>query len=121
MQNLSPVPSHCRYYGIRFYADDGSADESLYMSGIRARATDSRHHAWADKTIPAHRYATFTHKGRARDLNLTLDYAFHTWLPKSGEAIAYPCVIEHHGHRAAGEGDPDTELPVSIPIMPVAR
>ena len=69
------------------------------------------------KTIQPLKYAKFIHKGLSKDVGLTLDYIYQTWLPKSGNSIAAPFEIEFYsGQKYKGPDDPDSESEILIPI-----
>lgn len=44
-------------------------------------------------TIPAQKYASFTHNGDLGQLELTFEYIYQTWLPKSGQRSASPYAL----------------------------
>ena len=61
-------------------------------------------------------YACFVHKGRRHDLPLTLDYVFHTWLPKSGRTLVLPWVVEGYGPKLPPVDDDDAETAIYLPV-----
>lgn len=63
------------------------------------------------KTIPSQRYARFIHQGPPQELQLTLDYIFHTGLPQSGQNLSQPLVIEYYGRSIQA-----SEAQIYIPI-----
>jgi len=105
------------YYGLVWYPQDWPQRGFFYMAGVEIESSISISPALAVKTIPATKYARFIHKGPDHNLNLTLDYIYHTWLPKSGCKPAYPLEIEYYGPDFRGiEHDEQAERGVYIPI-----
>ena len=66
--------------------------------------------------IPAMTWAKFIHKGPDQDLELTLDYIYQTWLPKSGRTLSLPLMIENLGHDFRDFDCEETETEIHIPI-----
>jgi len=103
------------YYGITWYPAGWEKDGFFYMAGVEVKAMDGVNPALVVKAIPPLKCARFIHKGSRGDLQLTLDYIYRTWLPKSGERLAYPLEIVCYGRdMSAARGD--GELEVYIPI-----
>ncbi|MBU1878493.1 MAG: GyrI-like domain-containing protein, partial [Chloroflexi bacterium] len=90
------------YYGITYYPDDWESRGVLYLAAGEIPAPHTASPALVVKTIPALKYARFIHQGPPSDLPLTLDYIYHTWLPKSEQRLARPLVIECWRHHASG-------------------
>ena len=104
------------FYGIAYYPEDWENRGFLYMAAVEIRGLDIANPALVVKTIPSLRYARFIHKGPTTELQLTLDYGYHTWLPKSGESLSYPLVIEHYGQDFRNLDDEESETEIYIPI-----
>ena len=86
------------------------------MAGIEDPCIDISSSALVVKSLPRSKYARFIHKGLSKDLSHTLDYVYHTWLPKSGEPLAYPFVLETY-RGAFGDWDQEeAEKGIYIPI-----
>jgi predicted transcriptional regulator YdeE len=111
------------YYGLACYQAGWEERGFLYLAG-RALASDSgiaqsvAHTALAVKSIPALTFACFVHKGRRHNLPLTLDYVYHTWLPRSGRTLALPWVVEAFGPELPPVDDDDAETAVYLPVEP---
>jgi AraC family transcriptional regulator len=103
------------YYSITWYPAGWEKDGLFYMAGVEVEAMDGVNPALVVKAIPPLKCARFTHKGSRGDLQLTLDYIYQTWLPKSGERLAYPLEIACYG-QGMGAAWRDAELEVYIPI-----
>jgi AraC family transcriptional regulator len=66
--------------------------------------------------IPAGRWAVFTYKGTANDFHVFAQYMYETWLPKSGEQLDDRPHFEQMPREYLGQGHPDAEEYVWIPI-----
>jgi DNA gyrase inhibitor GyrI len=77
---------------------------------------DTAHTPLLEKTLPAGSYARFVHKGPRSDLPLTVDYGFHTWLPRSGRSLVQPLVVEHYRQHPL-ETDDESEIGVYLPLQ----
>ncbi len=104
------------YYGIAWYPQDWETRGFFYMTALEVESPRAASPALAVKTIPALKYTRFIHKGPRRDLELTLDYVYQTWLPKSGESLAYPLEIERYGAEVGDVEQRESEWEVYIPI-----
>lgn len=101
-------------YSLTIYPANADRPGCFYLLGIPVTDTEALNAAWVIKTLPARQYVRFIHKGLQRDLPLTLDYAYHTWLPQSTLRLAAPHVIAHHG---PGFTDSDsTECEIYLPV-----
>jgi AraC family transcriptional regulator len=104
------------YYGIVCYPEDWERRGFLYMAAVETESSDVTSSALVVKVIPPLKYATFIHKGLSKDLRLTLDYIYQTWLPKSGKSLSRPLEIECYGQDFRGFDDEEFERRVYIPI-----
>jgi len=104
------------YYGIIWYPEDGERNRYFYLAGIEVPCTDISSSALVVKSIPRSKYARFTHKGPSKDLSYTLDYIYHTWLPKSGERLAYPFELEAYQGEFGEWDHEEAERGIYIPI-----
>ncbi len=104
------------YYGIAWYPEDWESRGVLYTAAIEIQGLDVANPALVVKVIPALKYARFIHKGPTRDLPLTLDYIYHTWLPKSGNSLSCPLVVEHYGQDFRDSDDEEFEREIYVPI-----
>ena len=104
------------YYGIACYPKGWQERGYLYMAAVEVEPLDILGSALVVKTMPASKCARFIHKGRYEDLGLTLDYIYQTWLPKSGQRLASPFEIEHHGQDFRSPDNEESEREIYIPI-----
>jgi AraC family transcriptional regulator len=105
------------YYGIVSYPTGWSQHGFFYMAAVAVEGAETLGASLVVRTIPSSKYARFVHKGPAKDLGLTLDYIYQTWLPRSGEHLACPLEIEHRGQDFRDSDDQDSERVIYIPIQ----
>ncbi|MGA2584846.1 MAG: GyrI-like domain-containing protein [Tepidisphaeraceae bacterium] len=67
------------------------------------------------RTIPAGRYASFTHKGKLETLRDTMRGIYSDWLPKSGCRRRKAPDLEIYDHRFA-IGSDQSEFDILIPV-----
>ncbi|MBN1886429.1 MAG: AraC family transcriptional regulator [Thermoflexales bacterium] len=101
-------------YGIVSYPSAWEGDDFFYMAAVKVESPHVTNPSLVVKTIPAMSYARFIHKGRARELELSLAYIYHTWLPKSGLGLACPLEIEEYG--PAFVDGPEAERAIYVPV-----
>jgi AraC family transcriptional regulator len=104
------------FYAITYYPADWEDRGVLYLAGARIQTPDISSPALVVKTIPASRYARFIHKGSTQELPLTLDYIYHTWLPKSGARVSYARLIEHLGSDLENAERAESEREIYVPL-----
>ncbi|MDY7079611.1 MAG: AraC family transcriptional regulator [Chloroflexota bacterium] len=105
-----------RYYGVSFFTFARDPQGSFFMIGVAVDSLDAIPPTLVGKTIPALKYARFIHKGLSKDIGMTLEYVYQTWLPKSGHSTAAPFQIEFYGERYRGPDDLNSESEILIPI-----
>lgn len=110
---LQPV----EYFGITHYPRGWQQCGYLYLAAIEFLAMNIDSLALVRKNISAHKYARFIHKGADRDLKLTQDYIYHTWLPKSDRSLVCSQEIECFGSDIRNLEDEDFERAIYIPIQ----
>jgi AraC family transcriptional regulator len=103
------------YYGITWYPTDWEENGLFYMAAVEVGSPDDASPALVVKSIPPLKCARFVHKGLRGDLQLTLDYVYQTWLPKSGARLTYPLEIVCYGQDVSAV-QRDAELEIYIPI-----
>ncbi len=95
-----------KYYGVVWYPP-GRQDSFFYMAAIETETSDAIPPDLVIKTVPASTYARFVHSGPWSTRQLTLDYIYQTWLPKSGRQLGGLMEIERY--------------PAGIPQLEAAR
>ncbi len=103
-------------YGLTFYPAGWQDRGRLYMAGARLDTTEPSNSALVVRSIPALEWARFTHQGPSDTLALTLDYIYHTWVPKSGVRIDYSMVVEHWARPPHGPATGAPERDIYIPL-----
>jgi AraC family transcriptional regulator len=109
------VPPESRY-GIAYYAAGWERRGYPYMAGVELEAGREAPPGLATQTLPAGEWARFVHKGPSRELGLTLDYVFHTWLPRSDRTLARPLVVERFEQGVREADGPDGERAILVPL-----
>lgn len=104
------------FYGIAYYPEGWEQRGFLYMAGVKIQESDHVGAALVVKTIPPRKYAEFIHKGPTRELQLTLDYIYHTWLPRSGQSLSYSWVIEYYGRDFRDAESAESERKICVPV-----
>jgi AraC family transcriptional regulator len=112
------APASGDYYGIAYSPGDWEGRGFLYMAGIEVQGRQIAAPALVLKRVPALRCARFVHKGPTRDLPLTLDYVYHTWLPKSGERLTSSLIVEGYGREVGDLDSEEAERAIYVPIEP---
>jgi AraC family transcriptional regulator len=110
--NIS-IPEH---YGIVAYPKDWEKCGFCYMAARESYSADVTSPSLAVKIIPPLKYAKFIHKGPYEDIRFTLDYVYQTWLPQSGQRLAYPVEIEYHKGGFGGSDPSEAEVEILIPV-----
>jgi AraC family transcriptional regulator len=110
------APEPRNYYGIAWYPRDWERRGFFYMAALEVESPYGVGPALAVKVIPPLKYSRFIHKGPRADLELTLDYVYQTWLPKSGERLAYALEIECYGAEVGDVEREEAEWEVYVPI-----
>jgi len=116
-QPVDPLHGH---YGVTFYPDGWQIGGRLYLAAVDLQEADHAATACVAKAFPALTCARFTHVGPIRDLALTYDYVYSTWLPKSDHAHAHPFVLEDYGSSYPGANPDSHETLLLFPITPQA-
>lgn len=107
------------YYGISIYPRHLDTEGFFYMNAVEIERLDDLHPLLVAKPIPPSAYARFTHKGLYRDIVLSSDYIYQTWLPRSGYDLSMPIELEHFGPKYLGPHDEASEIEILIPIRMV--
>ena len=100
-------------YGVCFSQD--SAGGFDYISGVEV-SQSGRHPAdFTSISIPAKKYAVFTHQEHVSKLSVTLDAVWRSWLPASGRECADSPMFERYGEGfdpRSGMGDIEVWIPI---------
>jgi AraC family transcriptional regulator len=102
-------------YGLAWYPPGWPQRGYFYLAAIEMKEAGVAPPSLVEKVLPAGTYACFSHKGSRRDLPLALDYALHTWLPKSGKSLAHSPVVERYS-RHPQAADEEAEITLYLPL-----
>ena len=105
-----------QYCGVIWYPAGGEQNGFFYMAAAETKTLDIVSPSLVTKTIPASTYARFIHKGLWGTRQLTLDYIYQTWLPKSGRRSGSPLEIEFYGQSFQQAIATESETKIYIPL-----
>ena len=103
----------CPYVEMDSFGDDVPFD---YIAGRAVNNFESIPEGMMTWTVPASKYAIFTHKGSLDTLNETYKYIFCIWANKTEYKIAKADQIELYDERFKF-GQADSEFDIYIPIV----
>ncbi|MCP4751955.1 MAG: helix-turn-helix domain-containing protein [Proteobacteria bacterium] len=103
-------------YAVSFYPTDWELRGYFHLAGVQVSSLDPIPTTLVAKTIPVMKYARFVHKGYAAELEMTLDYVYQTWLPKSGCETNTPLEMVVFGPQYKGPDDPESECDLLVPV-----
>lgn len=107
-------PANTDVYGVLQYPVAVAAAPYFFLLGRPLVELLPSDPAWVTKTLPAQSCARFIHKGLRRDLSLTLDYIYYTWLPQANMQIDSSTILLHYGHHFADSAQAEIEVFVEI-------
>jgi AraC family transcriptional regulator len=91
-------------------------DEFFYIAGVEVASLATIPEGMTGMTIPAGRYAQFTHRGRIDSLGVTIDHIYSGWLPGSGYRRRDGAPeIEVYDHRFDPASD-TFEMQILVPV-----
>jgi AraC family transcriptional regulator len=90
-------------------------DDCFYLACAEVTSFDGTPEGMMEKTVPAGRYAVFTHKGKLDKLEFTMSYIYGSWLPRSGEELREAPDLEIYDKRFNADSD-NSEIDIYIPI-----
>jgi AraC family transcriptional regulator len=102
-------------YGVLWSPGD-EAEGAFYLAATAARVPAAASGGLVTKTLPPGDHARFTHRGPWRARHLTLDCAYHTWLPKIEATPAFSWELEHYPQGFPAPDDPDAETVLYVPL-----
>ena len=114
-------PQQDKYiYGAARCPTDGERrhpDEREYLASINVARGAKAQPPLVVWEIPAGLYACFTHRGPVARLGETINYAFGSWLPRSGYAHAGTPNLDRQDERF-GNGGKDCVFDFLVPVKP---
>lgn len=122
-QKQSDIPNghpSCRTFGICEYkGDTETANYDMEVSeviGMEVLTYDDLPSGIVTKTIPAGKFAVFTHKGPLADILKTYQYIWGTWALLTSETIDERDDFELYDERFTGRENADSAIDIYIPI-----
>ena len=96
-----------------------SADTELleYLAAVPSGSGELTPAEMVAVTVPAARYAKFSHRGDPRELDRTVNYVYSTWLVQSGELHSYAADLEFYGDSYIPESE-SSVMHYAIPLAP---
>lgn len=93
-----------------------------YLAGVEVAKPTGLPADFSVTSVPAMRYAIFTHHGQVSKLSNMIDVIYHQWLPKSGRTLLQPTadvpyMIERYDQRfnpQTASGDIELWIPVEL-------
>lgn len=107
-------PANADVYGALQYPAAVPAAPYFFLLGMPLAEPWSSDPAWVTKTLPAQTCARFIHKGLRRNLSLTLDYIYYTWLPQANVQIDLSTILLHYGHHVEDSAQAEIEVFVGV-------
>ncbi len=100
-------------YGVckEIWKDDQIQDQFNYYAGVEVEPGTRAPDGMELIHVPKQTYAVFTHQGSLKDLSLTNQYIWGTWLPQSGYELAPAMDLEVY---PADFKPPKNEVPFEI-------
>jgi AraC family transcriptional regulator len=104
------------YCGVIWYPAGGEQNGFFYMAAVETKTPGMVSPGLVTKIVPASTYARFIHKGPWATRQLTLDYIYQTWLPKSGQRLSSSLEIEYYGQDFQEALSAESETKIYIPL-----
>jgi AraC family transcriptional regulator len=115
-----PPPVGGRTWGVCFGdrpADPSAPKTFFYMAALEVEGLGDIPPDMVGKTVPAARYAVFTHRGGLSGLHATIREVWGRWLPASGYRPAGTPDLELYDERFHPEtGEIDLYVPILDPV-----
>ncbi|MBN1657676.1 MAG: helix-turn-helix domain-containing protein, partial [Anaerolineae bacterium] len=106
---------HGTCYGMIYYPSRWETRGALYMAAVEMDDVTPLRGALAHKTLSLPAHTRFVHKGARDTLHLSLDYLFHTWLPKAGQVRMPAFIVEEYGRSFPEPDDKEAEIGILVP------
>lgn len=94
------------YYCVSRYFRD--SDDRSHLACVEVSSLDNVPEGMSGLTVPAGRYAVFTHKGELTELHATYRSIYETWLPKAGLEPTSLLDFQYYDHRFGS--DPNSSV-----------
>ncbi|HPP74677.1 MAG TPA: GyrI-like domain-containing protein [Armatimonadota bacterium] len=93
----------------------GCGGDFSYIAAREVSSFDDVPEGMITRTIPASKYAVFTHKGLLESLNKTFEDIYSKWIPAAGLEIAGSYDFEYYDEQFK-DFAPDSELDIYVPV-----
>ncbi len=104
------------YYRAVFSSPECGIAGSFHLFGLAVHHLEEIPYAMVGKTLPASRYACFAASGSWRSIELTRQYIFETWLPKSEYRLSHPFEFIYYGRNCPEGDNQETPAEIFIPV-----
>ncbi len=103
------------FYGLACYPAGWESSGYQYLAAAEIEGQAAAGTALVLKPMPRLTCARFVHEGSLSRLSLTLDYMYHTWLPKAGVRPSYPWILEDYGQAVPLSPETSIRIEVLLP------
>ena len=105
-------------YGVCYPAEDETENSEFeYIAAVEVNDFGEVPEGMIGKTVPARKYAVFTHKGSVDRISETYKYIYGTWQPKSDCELVKSPDFEYYDARFDPDNQEASELDIYIPIQ----
>jgi AraC family transcriptional regulator len=105
------------YYGVASFPLGWESDGFPYLAAFQSEGSASEATNLVHKALPGTSLSRFVHCGDWKDLSLSLDYIYSTWLPKTGTRPWQLWIIEDYGPELPTAGTFESGLGIGIPVL----
>ncbi|MBN1667506.1 MAG: AraC family transcriptional regulator [Anaerolineales bacterium] len=116
LDSLQVAPQPGALYGLLSYPADWARQGAFYLAALEIETRRDLPASFVFRDLPASQYVRFKHPGSPTHLDLTWDYIYATWLPKSEFEQAQPAELHYLGQDItrllAGTGELDLLIPL---------
>jgi predicted transcriptional regulator YdeE/DNA-binding transcriptional MerR regulator len=102
-------------FGLCVMLNDADPGVFEYVAGFPVAGDPQPPPGMVARSVPAQKYAVFTHRGPLEALKDTFSYVYQVWLPQSGCQHAGIMDMEVYGEKFKAFA-PDSELEIYLPI-----
>ena len=93
----------------------GQGADFSYIAGVEVDSFDQLPAGMITRTLPASKYAVFTHKGPLSALSTTYENVFTKWIPASGLQPDANFAFEYYDERFNANSD-NSEVDIYVPV-----
>jgi len=104
------------FYGVTWYPPNCKKCDYFYMAGFELQSVNKEFPRLVTKKIPFTQWVRFVHKGDYGKLQLSRDYIYHTWFPRSGKNLFVALEIECFQNENSYFHKTAEEFEIFIPV-----